>query len=127
MAAQSQKGGGTWSAYMRQPPFRLGWESVQRGEPFADDIARKVYNHPDPTGGIQRLYEAGRLMALETRMPLPAKAARMTKQIDAAVRAAPALCRQFATEQALARDEAKRAAALRLRLMHYAKQKEARV
>lgn len=125
MASQSQRGGGTWSGYMRQLPFRVGWQSVQNNEPFCDDIARRLWNHPDETGAIQRMYEAGRLMALETRMPLPAKAARVTKEIAAAVKAAPAMCRQFATEQALARAEAKRAAALRLKLMHYERQKAA--
>lgn len=125
MAAQSQKGGGTWSRYMAQPAFRYGWQSVEAGEPFNDDVARKVYNVPDETGVIQRLYEAGRLMALETRMPLPPKARRMTNNIRTTVKAAPAMLKQFATEQALAREEAKRNAALRLRLMHYERQKAA--
>tara|TARA_R110000868_G_scaffold19297_2_gene83103 strand:- start:13345 stop:13680 length:336 start_codon:yes stop_codon:yes gene_type:complete len=99
--------------------FRYGWASAVNGEPLIDDIARKVWPEITDIGGVQRLYEAGRLMALETRMKLPPKAARMTKDIKATVAAAPALREQFRVEQALAREEAKRAAALRLKVIHY--------
>jgi hypothetical protein len=99
--------------------FRYGWASAVNGEPLIDDIARKVWPTVTDIGGVQRLYEAGRLMALETRMKLPPKAARMTKDIKATVAAAPALREQFRVEQELAREEAKRAAALRLKVMHY--------
>ena len=119
MAQQSQRGGGTWARYMGNPIFRYGWASAVNGEPFIDDIARKVWPEITDIGGVQRLYEAGRLMALETRMKLPPKATRMTKDIKATVAAAPALREQFRVEQALAREEAKRAAALRLKVIHY--------
>jgi hypothetical protein len=104
---------------MGNPIFRYGWQSAVNGEPFLDDIARKVWPTATDIGGVQRLYEAGRLMALETRLPLPPKAARMTKDIKATVIAAPALREQFRVEQQLAAVEAKRLAALRLRVMHY--------
>jgi len=119
MAQQSQRGGGTWARYMSRDAFRYGWQSAECGEPFTDDVARKVWNHPTASDSLQREYEAGRLMALETRMPLPPKAARMTKVITATVAAAPAMRKQFMTEQLLAREEAKRAAALRLKVIHY--------
>lgn len=119
MANQSQRGGGTWARYMGNSIFRYGWASAVNGEPLIDDIARKVWPEITDIGGVQRLYEAGRLMALETRMKLPPKAARMTKDIKATVAAAPALREQFRVEQALAREEAKRAAALRLKVIHY--------
>jgi hypothetical protein len=99
--------------------FRYGWQSAVNGEPFLDDVARKVWPTATDIGAVQRLYEAGRLMALETRMKLPPKAARMTKDIRATVVAAPALREQFRVEQQLAAVEAKRLAALRLRVMHY--------
>ena len=119
MANQSQRGGGTWPRYMGNSIFRYGWASAVNGEPLIDDIARKVWPEITDIGGVQRLYEAGRLMALETRMKLPPKATRMTKDIKATVAAAPALREQFRVEQALAREEAKRAAALRLKVIHY--------
>ena len=119
MAQQSQSGGGSWPRYMGAPAFRYGWQSVANGEPFIDDLPRKVWNLPAGNDAVQRLYEAGRLMALETRMSLPPKAARMTKDIKTTVAAAPALREQFRVEQALAREEAKRAAALRLKVIHY--------
>ena len=119
MANQSQRGGGTWALYMGNPIFRYGWQSAVNGEPFIDDVARKVWPTVTDIGGVQRLYEAGRLMALETRMKLPPKATRMTKDIKATVIAAPALREQVRVEQALAREEAKRAAAFRLKVMHY--------
>jgi hypothetical protein len=104
---------------MGNPIFRYGWQSAVNGEPLIDDIARRVWPEIADIGGVQRLYEAGRLMALETRMKLPPKAARMTKEIKATVAAAPALREQFRVEQQLAAVEAKRLAALRLRVMHY--------
>ncbi len=119
MANQSQRGGGTWARYMSNPIFRYGWQSAVNGEPFLDDVARKVWPTVADIGGVQRLYEAGRLMALETRLPLPPKAQRMTKTILATVAAAPAMRKQFLIEQQLAAVEAKRIAALRLRVMHY--------
>lgn len=119
MAQQSQRGGGTWARYMSSPIFRYGWQSAVNGEPLLDDVARKVWPTVADIGGVQRLYEAGRLMALETRMKLPPKAQRMTNDIKATVAAAPALREQFRVEQALAREEAKRAAALRLKVIHY--------
>ena len=119
MAQQSQRGGGTWARYMSNPIFRYGWQSAVNGEPLLDDVARKVWPTVADIGGVQRLYEAGRLMALETRMKLPPKAQRMTNDIKATVAAAPALREQFRVEQALAREEAKRAAALRLKVIHY--------
>lgn len=119
MANQSQRGGSTWARYMSNAIFRYGWASAVNGEPLIDDIARKVWPEITDIGGVQRLYEAGRLMALETRMKLPPKATRMTKDIKATVAAAPALREQFRVEQALAREEAKRAAALRLKVIHY--------
>lgn len=121
MASQSQRGGSSWARYMAQPAFRYGWQSIMNREPFLDDVAFKVWKIVDNSGHAQRQYEAGRLMALETGMPLPPKAARITAHIKTAVAAAPELRRQFATEQALARDEAKRAAALRLKVRHYQK------
>lgn len=125
MAHQSQRGGGTWARYMSHPIFRYGWQSAVNGEPLIDDVARKVWPGTADIGGVQRLYEAGRLMALETRMQLPPKAQRMTKDIKATVAAAPALREQFRVEHALAREEAKRAAALRLKVIHYERQKAA--
>lgn len=119
MAQQSQSGGGTWARYMSQDAFRYGWQSAECGEPFTDDVARKVWNHPTASDSLQRAYEVGRLMALETRMPIPPKAARMTKVIAATVAAAPAMREQFMTEALLAAVEAKRLAGLRLRVMHY--------
>jgi hypothetical protein len=104
---------------MSNPIFRYGWQSAVNGEPFLDDVARKVWPTVADIGGVQRLYEAGRLMALETRLPLPPKAQRMTKTILATVAAAPAMRKQFLIEQQLAAVEAKRIAALRLRVMHY--------
>jgi hypothetical protein len=104
---------------MGAPAFRYGWQSAVNGEPFIDDLPRKVWNLPAGNDSVQRLYEAGRLMALETRLPLPPKAERMTKDIKATVAAAPAMLKQFATEQLLAAVEAKRIAAMRLRVMHY--------
>lgn len=119
MANQSQRGGSTWARYMSNAIFRYGWASAVNGEPLIDDIARKVWPEITDIGGVQRLYEAGRLMSLETRMKLPPKATRMTKDIKTTVAAAPALREQFRVEQALAREEAKRAAALRLKVIHY--------
>lgn len=119
MAHQSQRGGITWARYMSRTAFRYGWQSAVNGEPFLDDVARKVWNQPEASDCLQREYEAGRLMALETRMPLPPKAQRMTKVITATVAAAPAMRKQFLTEQLLAAVEAKRIAALRLKVMHY--------
>ena len=129
MANQSQKGGETWSGYMRDKAFRLGWASRQSGEPLDYDVAKTLGARGSPleaawiaaghdlASALQRKYEAGRLMAAECGMEIPAPAKRQTKEILSVVRACPAMAKQFATEQSLAREEAKRSAALRLRLM----------
>jgi len=115
MAKQSQSGGGGWAPYISHMAFRYGWQSAATGQPFDDDAAFTMAQLRDPTGAVQRLYEAGRLMALETRMPLPARAKRMTNEMRAVVKAAPEFCKQLRTEHVLASIEAKRAAAARLR------------
>lgn len=121
MASQSQKGGGSWSGYLRDKAVRLGAASYLEGQPLDYNVAKTLGIDLETNGAhaiaVQRMYEAGRLMAAEAKAPLPPPAARVTKDINAFVAKVPAMCKQFATEQSLARAEAKRAAALRLRLM----------
>ena len=135
MANQSQRGGATWSGYMRDKAFRFGWVSRQSGEPLDYDVAKTlgargsaleaswIANGYDLASALQRKYEAGRLMAAECGMDIPAPAKRQTKEILTVVKACPMMVKQFATERTLAREEAKRSAALRLRLMARDRQK----
>lgn len=111
MASQSQKGGASWSEYLRREAVRAGWNSIAAGLPFTPDYSL------DPNR--QREYEAGRQMALESGMACPQPARRVTKEITAVRAAIPAFMRLLRAEHANAREEAKRAAALRLKLRHH--------
>jgi hypothetical protein len=111
MASQSQKGGASWSEYLRRAAVQYGWRSVVAGQPFNPDYSL------DPNS--QREYEAGRQMALESGMACPQPARRVTKEITAVRAAIPAFMTLLRTEHSNAREEAKRAAALRLKLRHH--------
>lgn len=102
MAAQSRSGGTSLSRYYSAPAFQRGWRSFVAGEPYDYEGCR--------------LYADGRNAAAESGLPCPAPSRRRTKEQLAAYRATPLQQRQWETERALAREEAKRAAALRLRL-----------
>jgi len=113
MAEQSARGGASWSEYLRRPAIRAGWQSVLLGKPFDENAFADPWE--------QRLYEAGRQMALESGMPLPAPARRVTKEIKAVQAAVPAFRRLLSTEQANAAREARAAASLRMKLRHLRK------
>lgn len=111
MAHQASHGGASWSEYLRRQSVRDGWNSIIAGEPLNENYS--------PVPHKQREYECGRQMAIESRMPCPKPAARVTKEINAVRRAIPAFMTLLNTEHASAREEAKRAAALRMKLRHH--------
>ena len=110
MASQSNRGGASWSEYLRRPAVREGWQSVINGEPL--DVNR--FEHTQ----LQRQYESGRQMALESGMALPKATLRMSNEIRAVRAAIPAFQKLLVTEQANAAREARAAASLWMKLRH---------
>lgn len=117
MASQARSSGASWSEYLRRKPVRDGWNSIVEGQPFNADYSLVRHEQCD--------YEAGRQMALESGMKYPTPAGRITNEIKAVQKAIPAFYAILATQQRNAREEAKRAAALRLKFRHHQQRKAA--